>query len=42
MQWLRELTGLPDDSPATVRAGVDVQGEWLTLRASGLRLRAVG
>lgn len=40
MCWFSELTGLPDDRPATVRAGVSVQGEWLAFPASGRRFRA--
>lgn len=40
MRWFTALTGLPDDWPATVRAGLAVQGEWLVSRGNGRRMRA--
>lgn len=40
MDWFTTLTGLPDDSPATVRAGIAVEGEWLVSRGNGRRMRA--
>ncbi len=40
MRWFHDLTGLPDDRPATVRAAITPEGEWLHCRANGRRLRA--
>lgn len=40
MDWFCELTGLPDDRPETVRAGVVVQGDTLFFPVSGRRLQA--
>lgn len=38
--WFADLTGLDADDPATVRAAIKVDGEWLTSRANGRRMRA--
>ncbi len=38
--WFTELTGLTTDDPLTVRAAMQVDGEWLTSRANGRRMRA--
>ncbi|MEZ5798521.1 MAG: hypothetical protein R3D63_14240 [Paracoccaceae bacterium] len=40
MNWFQALTGLPSDRPEVVRAGVEVDGDWLVMRDSGRRLRA--
>lgn len=40
MDWFRELTGLPNDRPETVRAGVVIQGDTLLFPESGRRLQA--
>lgn len=37
--WFQKLTGLPSDAPEVVRAGVTVEGPFLTFPASGRRLR---
>jgi hypothetical protein len=40
VDWFRELTGLPNDRPETVRAGVVIQGDTLLFPESGRRLQA--
>ena len=39
MDWFTELTGLPDDRPETVRAGIGLQGDWLVCRRNDRRMR---
>ena len=39
MGWFNDLTGLAADDPATVRAGIAVEGPFLHLVATGARLR---
>ena len=40
MDWFTSLTGLPNDHPEVVRAGIAVDGDALVLRAAGKRLIA--